>query len=97
MCGSLFAAILYETVLSHGVSLNRLKAWLTSPDFDREVDYSARNQVPIGNQCHVDMLSKDLAVKFFFSLNNVSLNNYCLVPSYCVTVLKPIEAYTPTA
>ncbi|CAH8840533.1 unnamed protein product [Trichobilharzia szidati] len=50
LCGSLFAAILYETVLSHGVSLNRLKAWLTSPDFDREVDYSAKNQVPIGNQ-----------------------------------------------
>ncbi|KAK4469618.1 hypothetical protein MN116_007152 [Schistosoma mekongi] len=45
LCGSLIAVILYETILSHGVSLNRLKAWLTNPNFDRNVDYSVRNGV----------------------------------------------------
>ncbi|CAH8532937.1 unnamed protein product [Schistosoma rodhaini] len=45
LCGSLIAVILYEVVLSHGVSLDRLKAWLTNPDFDRNVDYTSRNEV----------------------------------------------------
>ncbi|VDP27266.1 unnamed protein product [Schistosoma margrebowiei] len=45
LCGSLIAVILYEVVLSHGVSLHRLKAWLTNPNFDRNVDYTSRNEV----------------------------------------------------